>query len=1309
MSEQTIDKLQIEIEAKAGASVNSIDLLASSLDRLKNVTASGIGNLSRIATSINSLKSVTEGLKGKSAILTAISKSLSSLSNIKIDSSNLSGISKSFEGIGSSMSDMKDFSKGVSSMNTGLKNLAKIDLTTVSGNVTRLVSAIKPLTDEMIRGGKGVSNYGSQMKDLAAAMKTVNGTANSSKSSGARGIAFSGWQSVNLMGFISKAKVVAASVKRIAETIGSFITNINSYIESINLFSVAMGDSADASSKFAQNLQDVLGIDAGEAMKNMGLFNQLVTSFGVVSNQSVILSKNLTQLGYDISSFFNLSVDESFTKLQSGIAGEIEPLRRIGIDLSETRLQVELTKLGFEESFNSLTQADKSLLRYIAIMKQTTNAQGDMARTITTPANALRILSAQVTVAGRAIGSIFIPALTKILPPAIAVVKIIGNMASQFAAFIGFKMPTIDYSNVGKLSTGLETATDGADGLNNSLKKTKKEISGLLGFDEINALSSSKAADDEKSNTNILSGIELPSYDMISSVSNEVDKWVKKFENGIDGLKKKIKPFLPLIKTVGAAMLTAFGFNWIKKLLTGSKSISALSKIIKGVNGYLTSTRSVLQGGLINGFDALSTKMKGLSSTMKAGIGIAGFTAEALIAYNVFKQLTLGTMDASEAFLNLAPVTVVVGTALSAMLGPVGLVITAAGLAAGAVAGWVSADLELHREMEKMDFYAERYGVSITTLADGFKGWSDSVVNSNKEIIDNQALIEESQNKVISLTGEITNLKTQIEIGALSAKEGFPQINEKIKELHDESADTLKKVQMNITLALSGSIGQALADMGVSLPEIMSLVNKTVLDSNKALDESQSKLLNYTDQLSSLTVGSAKYNEVSILMTEELKRMGELSGSVADEDLNKLTKSLSDLASGIDFESPDAFKEAMSSIKTSVSSAKDSVNASYGAIIDDMQKMKASAGAAGNEAAVAQYDEYIKELENAQQTKIADIDKVMLSTGELIQNSFAQNVIETTKENKSSWRDKAYFWATEWSTYLASGCDNAFKESRYAEITAERISNDMSDELNSSFSETFPEAGANGIKGLFSGLVSEDELNKLKGAAKTLSDTIVGWFRKEQKIESPSKVMYELGEFSGQGVVNGLESEKTNAGKAAEGIGSKISSSFKTGLDTLKTNTSNSLSDLKTQFTNWSAKLKTPHLSWSHTQLSSDNWIYKTLNALGLPTSLPKLNVDWYASGGVFNQPRVIGVGEKGPEQVIPLAENAPWLDAVAERLVSRSNLIEKYSNSEHDNTDSGGDWTIILQKQDGTVEQEVTITAAERRNRRSGKTLIPV
>lgn len=287
---------------------------------------------------------------------------------------------------------------------------------------------------------------------------------------------------VSKFGTTLKRVFSGAIFMRVARFLGDAVNKSMEYTESLNLFTVAMGDYADEAKKYAETVSEIMGIDPAEWLKAQGTFNILATGFGVAADKAAVMSKNLTQLGYDLSSFYNISVNDAMLKLQSGMAGELEPLRRLGYDLSVARLQQEAYALGIDKSITAMNQAEKSMLRYHAIMSQVTEVQGDMARTLESPANQTRILKAQVTQLTRSIGNILIPVINKLLPYLLAMAQMARQAADSIALFFGFTLPEVDYSSasdsVGDIATDLEDANDSAK----ELKRT------LMGFDEINKL-----------------------------------------------------------------------------------------------------------------------------------------------------------------------------------------------------------------------------------------------------------------------------------------------------------------------------------------------------------------------------------------------------------------------------------------------------------------------------------------------------------------------------------------------------------------------------------------------------------------------------------------------------------------------------------------------------------------------------------------------------------------------------------------------------------------------------------------------------
>lgn len=120
--------------------------------------------------------------------------------------------------------------------------------------------------------------------------------------------------------------IMAISLRTVSNLIGGAVKNSLNYMENMNLFTVSMGKYADEAERYAQSVSEIMGIDMSAWIRNQGVFMALTEGFGVVSDRAYTMSKNLTQLGYDLSSFYNLSIEDAFQKLQSGIAGELEPL-----------------------------------------------------------------------------------------------------------------------------------------------------------------------------------------------------------------------------------------------------------------------------------------------------------------------------------------------------------------------------------------------------------------------------------------------------------------------------------------------------------------------------------------------------------------------------------------------------------------------------------------------------------------------------------------------------------------------------------------------------------------------------------------------------------------------------------------------------------------------------------------------------------------------------------------------------------------------------------------------------------------------
>lgn len=616
----TIEQLELEVQSNSTSAVGGIDALSESLRRLKAATAPvskggvGLGALS------NSLKKFSQSVSG----LTGLTLAKEQVQGLVDALKPLESVQKS--GFNSLASGLDKLVKIAPQIDTVTESLRKTDLDSFADQCNRVATAITPLATQMEKVAAGFSAFPAKIQRL------LKGNTNLAASNTVLGKSY-----VNLAAKISLAYM---GLRRIAGVIADWITASNQYIEDMNLFTVSMGQYADEAYQYAQQVGEIMGINPGEWMRNQGVFMTITEGFGVASDRAYTMSKNLTQLTYDLASFFNISTSDAFQKLESGISGELEPLRRLGYDLSVARLQQEAYNLGIDKSVMSMTQAEKAELRYYAIMTQVTNAQGDMARTLEAPANQLRILQAQVEQATRALGNLFLPVLKAILPYAIALAKAIRMVAEIIAGFFGVSIPEFDMGAdaIGGVASG---AGEAADGLGDASKKAKELKSALLGIDELNVIS--PPDDSASGGAGGAGGIgggglgfDLPTYDFIADAVNEqVDKIMAKIQPFLDWVRDNIDEILAGVLAIGAAFLAwkiAKGVQDFLKWLSTMKGFNIVGSIgfkIAGLGLFLdawNTMKEAIQDIMANGpnFTNVTKLISGFAEALGAAFLLFG-------------------------------------------------------------------------------------------------------------------------------------------------------------------------------------------------------------------------------------------------------------------------------------------------------------------------------------------------------------------------------------------------------------------------------------------------------------------------------------------------------------------------------------------------------------------------------------------------------------------------------------------------------------------------------------------------------------
>lgn len=710
-----IQGLEFQIVNDSTQAVAGLQNLINTLNRLKTATNGGATGLSKTAQGIRELSNSLKGLNSGDASqkITRLTNALTALSqvgNVKISSSianQLTAINTALAGLkwtdGDKLTSLANGLRplselGKANMTTFINQLSKLpkviedleaaDIDKFTQQMIALAAAMKPFADEMQKVSNGFSAFPSKIQKLITSTEKYNASAR--KATTTTGKFTSGLKALNVA-------AVAITFRKIGHFIAQAVTESNKYQEDLNLFTVALGQYAAEAQNYAEKVSDVMGIDPAQWLRNQGVFNTLLTGFGDTAERAQLMSQNLTQLGYDISSFFNISIEDAMQKLQSGISGELEPLRRLGYDLSQARLEQTALNLGIKESVANMTQAEKAELRYYAIMTQVTTAQGDMARTLEAPANQLRILQAQLTQAARAIGNIFIPALNAILPYAIAVVQVIREIANALANLAGFKLTEVDYSGVNSAAVGAGSLADNLDDAAGAAKKLKQYTAG---FDELNVF-----APNTGSGSGAGAGgaggfdFDLPTYDFLGdAVQTRIGEIKKMIEDTLAEITTIVSGFMLAV----GAILVVTGVNiplGVGLMAAGAVGLAATVGLNwTAMSSELASTLALITG-VVGGFLlALGAIMAFSGANLPLGIALMALGGASLVSaavinwHNSDRHLTdaLTTLTGVLAGASLAVGAMLAFTGVATGLGIALMAVGAVTLVSAAALNWNS-------------------------------------------------------------------------------------------------------------------------------------------------------------------------------------------------------------------------------------------------------------------------------------------------------------------------------------------------------------------------------------------------------------------------------------------------------------------------------------------------------------------------------------------------------------------------------------------------------------------------------------------
>ena len=616
------DTLIIDIQSTARDATKEIDNLVKSLEKLQTQlsnTVKASGNFSQLKKNLSGASATTtktttpkvstpdvgsinttDNMTALAAQSTAISKQGSLLANFK---SQLDSLGISQQSVASQISKTtKETTKGTTETTrykTSLGNLLTVTAQTRNG-LTKYSTALKD-----------VNKQTQQSTSLFKAM-----------TSGISGVAF-------------QFQIVWNTLKGIASGLGNLAMQGAEYYESLNLFATTLGDKAQEAMDWVNMFSDALYLDPSNVMQYMGSFDSLIKGLGVGEDDAYLMSQQLTQLTYDLASFKNLDFETAFQKLQSGISGEIEPLRNVGVALSEATLQELAYKLGIEESVSAMSEAEKAQLRYIQIMRSSTDWQADMGKTLTSPANAIRVLKEQFNLLGRAIGNVFIPVLLIAIPYVMVITEALTNLANALADILE-RIFGIDLDfSLDSFQFDSSSAVSGLEDIGTTADKTKNKLNTMLApFDELNNVQTkSKSDDEDDGGLGGDLGVDLPTYDALSKLTDQ-------FSKNVDKARENLKSLLPVVLAIGAGIAL---WNVAKAFANGMISLNNFKTALEGLTGTNLDWSKMFGGmtiaagvalitvGGILGFDALKTVLEQ-----------NGWDSETLTQYGIASALVIG-------------------------------------------------------------------------------------------------------------------------------------------------------------------------------------------------------------------------------------------------------------------------------------------------------------------------------------------------------------------------------------------------------------------------------------------------------------------------------------------------------------------------------------------------------------------------------------------------------------------------------------------------------------------------------------------
>lgn len=676
-----------------------------------------------------------------------------------------------------------------------------------------------------------------------------------------------------------KVRQFTNEMQKLVTTISRFTKKSAEYLENWNLLDVAFQNNTTEAERFVNTLSEMYGLDESWGYRTVGIFKQLSNAMGLSDETGTKLSKTLSQLAIDTSSLYNIDVQDTVNILQSALAGQTKPARRLGSDITQSTLQLTLDTFGIDKAITDLTYAEKRLVIVASILTQTNEAWGDWGRTMESSANQMRIFDQQVERLTRALGNVFLPILQKILPFLNAILMVITEIINWIAILVGYNEEEFDFfakddsiidfeEEIAKLGNSLGVASDNA----------QKLKSGLRSFDKLNNIKTPEVATSGASGGGRGSGgISSDILDLFNKTSDSYLDSLDKVSNKATKIRDTIMEWLGFTKVIDEETgKVSFKFDHI----TGGTVLGALA-----VGGIIYRGVSSLTGVFKKIATSTSDASKSSSKLNTALSGLMLMAGGSMSTKLGMQELNKDLSSAVGWMETLGGLTMSVfgGAMIGSIFGPIG---TGLGALTGGVISLTQAltGLESNIAMDNLTIYTQK----LTTFTDALQKQYDTISNNASQSLAmegvHQTYINELE-KLVDANGRVKEgYEGRAKFITSTLKDAYGielKMTNGVIENYDSQITKLKELMAN----QKARIYQQLAEEQY----VLALKNRNELESKyitmqRDLEHEKKLLADYEKKIQEAreTGNFADYQDYTRLVEDQRKKVQELDKAYFD-------------------------------------------------------------------------------------------------------------------------------------------------------------------------------------------------------------------------------------------------------------------------------------------------------------------------------------------------------------------------------------------------------------------------------------------